>query len=246
MKTYGRRRSTDGTSQNQPLLLSPSHSFPSPSRCEGGEVSSLNSGGKDRQYSTMDVLRSRSHTSQAAVSACPLGSLELASPGLGAVGEPRLGNRRQDCTVMGTRRLWKGTTTSGKKRRRQDPKGQKDLKSKKRAAQMFLDFGQKDFGKQVLCPNCDMLYVLGAGVDEVQHSAMCAHVSRGVEFAGWAQERVAARFPDDGGRVVEVRPGDPLPHLQKVEEVKRVMDNDMGFALVGPSGVRAGAGAGTG
>ncbi|CAB1118872.1 unnamed protein product [Ectocarpus sp. CCAP 1310/34] len=44
------------------------------------------------------------------------------------------------------------------------------------------------------------------------------------------RERVKEAFADDGGRVVEVREGDPAPHLAKLREVERLMDADMGFA----------------
>ena len=44
------------------------------------------------------------------------------------------------------------------------------------------------------------------------------------------RERVKARFADDGGRVVEIRAGDPAAHLAKLREVQRLMDADMGFA----------------
>lgn len=37
-------------------------------------------------------------------------------------------------------------------------------------------------------------------------------------------------FPDDGGRVVEIREGDHATHLAKLGEVERLMDVDMGFA----------------
>lgn len=39
-----------------------------------------------------------------------------------------------------------------------------------------------------------------------------------------------ARFPDDGGRVIEIREGDTAPHRSKLKEVERLMDADMGFA----------------
>lgn len=39
-----------------------------------------------------------------------------------------------------------------------------------------------------------------------------------------------ARFPDDGGRIIEIRDGDPAAHRSKLQEVQRLMDADMGFA----------------
>eukprot|EP00752_Nemacystus_decipiens_P017847 g16003.t1 len=96
--------------------------------------------------------------------------------------------------------------------------------------QTFLDFGQRSLGQRILCPRCNLLYVCGSADDEARHSALCAKAARGVDFAGWKQERVKARFADDGGRVVEIRHGDPAPHLAKLREVESLMDGDMGFA----------------
>ena len=42
--------------------------------------------------------------------------------------------------------------------------------------QMFLDYGQKSFGKHVECPLCGMLYVVGDIVDESSHRANCSKV----------------------------------------------------------------------
>ncbi|CAN0008316.1 unnamed protein product, partial [Hapterophycus canaliculatus] len=80
-----------------------------------------------------------------------------------------------------------------------------------------------------LCPRCNVLYVCGSADDEAQHASICAKASRGVDFSGWKQERVKARFEDDGARVVEIREGDPAAHLAKLREVERLMDADMGF-----------------
>eukprot|EP00903_Cladosiphon_okamuranus_P008301 g7987.t1 len=97
-------------------------------------------------------------------------------------------------------------------------------------AQTFLDFGQRSLGQRILCPRCNLLYVCGSADDEARHAALCAKTARGVDFAGWKQERVKARFADDGGRVVEIRHGDPAAHLAKLREVESLMDADMGFA----------------
>ncbi|CBJ31471.1 conserved unknown protein [Ectocarpus siliculosus] len=96
--------------------------------------------------------------------------------------------------------------------------------------QTFLDFGQRSLGERALCPRCNLLYVRGSADDEERHAALCAKAARGIDFAGWKQERVKEAFADDGGRVVEVREGDPAPHLAKLREVERLMDADMGFA----------------
>jgi zinc-finger of acetyl-transferase ESCO len=42
--------------------------------------------------------------------------------------------------------------------------------------QMFLDLGQKLFGKSKECSNCGMFYVIGDVDDERQHNQICAQV----------------------------------------------------------------------
>lgn len=42
--------------------------------------------------------------------------------------------------------------------------------------QMYLDLGQKLFGKNKECPNCGMFYVIGDIDDECRHSRLCAKV----------------------------------------------------------------------
>ena len=44
--------------------------------------------------------------------------------------------------------------------------------------QMYLDLGQKLFGKNKECPNCGMFYVIGDTDDECRHKKLCAKVMR--------------------------------------------------------------------
>lgn len=43
--------------------------------------------------------------------------------------------------------------------------------------QMFLDIGQKVFGKNSACSRCGMVYVSGQPDDEARHAAFCKKVS---------------------------------------------------------------------
>jgi zinc-finger of acetyl-transferase ESCO len=105
-------------------------------------------------------------------------------------------------------------------------------KSSKKGQQLFLDYGQKSFGKREQCPLCGMLWVKGDVADEAQHASFCTAASQGVAFPGWKKERVVERWPAEEGapRVVEVRCSDAAPHVSKLEEVKVLMDSDMGFS----------------
>ncbi len=98
--------------------------------------------------------------------------------------------------------------------------------------QMYLDFGQSNFGRRKVCNVCGMMWTQGAPDDEVQHASFCSSFLKGVPFAGWQKERVASEWLEEGkegGRVVEIRPDDPSKHLGKLKDVLKQADADMGF-----------------
>ena len=96
-----------------------------------------------------------------------------------------------------------------------------------------------------------MLRVHGVAEDDTQHAKICKDYKEGVTCVGWKNERKLIEFDNrdntastrnSGGssssssstdRVVEVRDGDPLQHRRKVLEVKRIVDNELGFAISG-------------
>ena len=94
--------------------------------------------------------------------------------------------------------------------------------------QTYLDFGQKSHGKRTLCNICGLLYVNGEAEDEKDHANFCRSVNAGLAFQGWKMERLVwgAEGKD---KVVEVRPTDGPTQLAKAAEVKRIMDQEMGF-----------------
>ena len=68
----------------------------------------------------------------------------------------------------------------------------------------------------------------GEAEDEKEHATFCRSVSAGLAFQGWKDQRLVwgAEGKD---RVIEVRPGDGGPQLLKMGEIKRIMDQEMGF-----------------
>ena len=98
--------------------------------------------------------------------------------------------------------------------------------------QLCIDFGQRSLGRREQCYLCGMLWLKGDPTDEAAHAAFCASARAGVPFPGWKKERIIEAWPNEPGspKVVEIRAGDPAPHLAKLEEVKVLMDADMGFA----------------
>lgn len=102
-------------------------------------------------------------------------------------------------------------------------------KKKKKATkqeQMYLDLGQKDFG-HVTCPTCGMVYTRAQPDDEAAHIRHHKSFVSGLRFTGWKNECVVKEYHD--GRVIMVSPDNHPLHLKKVEEVRKVVDSELGF-----------------
>ncbi|XP_060106789.1 N-acetyltransferase ESCO2 [Heteronotia binoei] len=100
----------------------------------------------------------------------------------------------------------------------------KDLKD-----QMVIDAGQKHFGATV-CKACGMVYSAANPEDETQHVQYHQRFLEGIKYVGWKNERVVAEFWD--GKIILVRHGDPKYATKKVEEVRELVDNELGFKQV--------------
>jgi len=110
------------------------------------------------------------------------------------------------------------------------------LKKFKNLQQMYLDLGQANFGKQIICQTCGMLYVHGLSEDSLQHERICQDYRRGVLFQPpWP--RVVGKYGCD--IVVEVRPSDSYASQEKVMRVRTIVDNDLGFNCTASSEQRS-------
>lgn len=105
-------------------------------------------------------------------------------------------------------------------------------KKHKQSNQLFLDFGQKSFGKQSVCRECGMLFMESSEEDVKQHDVICKDYKEGVVCLGWKNERSVSTLGTDE-RILEIRPGDAPSHWRKVEQVKAIVDKSMGFAQSG-------------
>ncbi|XP_068747981.1 N-acetyltransferase ESCO1-like isoform X2 [Montipora capricornis] len=103
----------------------------------------------------------------------------------------------------------------------------------KKQEQMYLDLGQKDFG-HVTCPTCGMVYTKAQPEDEAAHIRHHKSFVSGLRFTGWKNECVAKEYHD--GRVIMVGPDAHPLHLRKIEEVRKVVDSELGFVADAPSG----------
>ncbi|TNN65785.1 N-acetyltransferase ESCO1 [Liparis tanakae] len=110
---------------------------------------------------------------------------------------------------------------------------QKEVKKLKEAdkdgTQTIIDAGQKHFGA-VACSVCGMLYSAANPEDESQHLLFHNQFISAVKYVGWKKERILAEYPD--GKMILVLPDDPKYALKKVEEIREMVDNDLGFQQV--------------
>ncbi|XP_016327436.1 N-acetyltransferase ESCO1-like isoform X1 [Sinocyclocheilus anshuiensis] len=97
------------------------------------------------------------------------------------------------------------------------------------AAQSGNDAGQKAFGA-VTCNVCGMLYSPSSPEDESQHLLFHNQFISAVRYVGWKKERILGEYPD--GKIILVLPDDPKYALKKVEEIREMVDNDLGFQQV--------------
>ncbi|XP_051969743.1 N-acetyltransferase ESCO1 isoform X2 [Xyrauchen texanus] len=97
------------------------------------------------------------------------------------------------------------------------------------ASQTSNDASQKAFGAMT-CNVCGMLYSPTSPEDESQHLLFHNQFISAVKYVGWKKERILGEYPD--GKIILVLPDDPKYALKKVEEIREMVDNDLGFQQV--------------
>uniref|UniRef100_A0A8D3CDF7 N-acetyltransferase ESCO acetyl-transferase domain-containing protein n=3 Tax=Scophthalmus maximus TaxID=52904 RepID=A0A8D3CDF7_SCOMX len=75
-----------------------------------------------------------------------------------------------------------------------------------------------------------MLYSAANPEDESQHLLFHNQFISAVKYVGWKKERILGEYPD--GKIILVLPDDPKYALKKVEEIREMVDNDLGFQQV--------------
>ncbi|NXS47145.1 ESCO2 acetyltransferase, partial [Balaeniceps rex] len=95
--------------------------------------------------------------------------------------------------------------------------------------QMIIDAGQKHFGA-VVCKSCGMIYTAASPEDEAQHIQHHERFLEALRYVGWKKERVVAEFWD--GKIVLILPNDPKYAVKKAEDVREIVDNELGFKQV--------------
>lgn len=92
--------------------------------------------------------------------------------------------------------------------------------------QLIIDAGQKKFG-HTTCPTCGMVYTLGDAEDEKLHTKHHNSFLAVVKFAGWKNQREVGIYPD--GKVIMVSPNDPKCMLNKMDEIRQMVDRELGI-----------------
>ncbi|CAG8467749.1 12355_t:CDS:10 [Cetraspora pellucida] len=97
----------------------------------------------------------------------------------------------------------------------------------KQTEQMFLDFGQKNFGVYT-CPECHMLYSRGTVEDEVVHAKYHKAVVRGITYTSYKHEIMLKQFPDDNSRVMMLIYDQSNPfEKRKILQILNVIDTEL-------------------
>ncbi|ONH95908.1 hypothetical protein PRUPE_7G095100 [Prunus persica] len=110
--------------------------------------------------------------------------------------------------------------------------GRTVVKNKKRSyAQFYLEFGQSDFNLHT-CSTCGVKYTAGDEEDEKAHKAFHKDYTRGIQFKGWYNERVVHTPSAEGGRIVLVLDCDPAAQRNKVGEVVKMMESELGSGWI--------------
>ncbi|XP_043918614.1 N-acetyltransferase ESCO2 isoform X2 [Protopterus annectens] len=92
--------------------------------------------------------------------------------------------------------------------------------------QFIIDAGQKHFGP-VSCKTCGMVYAAASPEDETQHAQYHQRLLEGIKFVGWKKERTMAEYWD--GKIIVVFPDDPKYAVKKAEDVRELVDSELGF-----------------
>ncbi|KAJ0247428.1 Protein CHROMOSOME TRANSMISSION FIDELITY 7 [Hirschfeldia incana] len=106
-------------------------------------------------------------------------------------------------------------------------KGPETVNKKRSYTQFHLELGQSDFLLRH-CPECGATYAPGDELDEKSHQSFHKEYMNGISFKGWQNER-AFKTPSLGkNRVVMVLENDSPAHRNKVQEVVKMMEVELG------------------
>ncbi|XP_010534388.1 PREDICTED: protein CHROMOSOME TRANSMISSION FIDELITY 7 isoform X2 [Tarenaya hassleriana] len=103
----------------------------------------------------------------------------------------------------------------------------KNLNKKRSYAQFHLELGQSDFLLRH-CAECGIKYAPGDELDEKNHRTFHKNHMHGIRFKGWQNERSFATHSFKGGRIIMIVEDDSPAHKNKVKEVVKTMEIELG------------------
>ncbi|XP_069584551.1 N-acetyltransferase ESCO2 [Ranitomeya imitator] len=113
------------------------------------------------------------------------------------------------------------------------PKLSKRKDGKKMADdQLIIDAGQKHFGP-VSCGSCGMIFSASSAEDEAQHAQYHQRLLERLRYVGWKKERIVAESFD--WKILMICPDDPKYARRKAEEVRELVDAELGFQQTNPN-----------
>ncbi|XP_042216519.1 N-acetyltransferase ESCO2-like [Homarus americanus] len=95
-------------------------------------------------------------------------------------------------------------------------------------SQMMIDAGQKKFGAQQ-CSVCELVYEVSNPSEEVYHNNYHNQFNT-LKFLGWKHEKVVRIMGTLDERVIMVSSEDPVHYWRKVEEIRQIVDTELGFS----------------
>ncbi|NXW24292.1 ESCO2 acetyltransferase, partial [Circaetus pectoralis] len=141
---------------------------------------------------------------------------------------PPASKKRMQATLNELTSLFGSSPPAKTSHTSQKSKKAKEL-CKRSRDQMIIDAGQKHFGA-IVCKSCSMIYTAASPEDEAQHIQHHERFLEGLRYVGWKKERVVAEFWD--GKIVLILPNDPKYAVKKAEDVREIVDNELGFKQV--------------
>ncbi|XP_013877765.1 N-acetyltransferase ESCO2 [Austrofundulus limnaeus] len=102
-------------------------------------------------------------------------------------------------------------------------------KEKQASDQLIIDAGQKQFGATT-CSSCGMIYSADNPEDNFQHTQFHQRFLNSIKYVGWKKERVVNKFFE--GKILLILADDPKYATKKAEEVRQVVDSELGFQQV--------------
>ncbi|KAF5737407.1 protein CHROMOSOME TRANSMISSION FIDELITY 7 [Tripterygium wilfordii] len=101
------------------------------------------------------------------------------------------------------------------------------LNKRRSYVQFHLELGQSDFLLHT-CTACGIKYAPGDEDDEKTHKTFHNNYTHGIPFKGWRNGRTVHMPCIEGGRIVLVLDCDPLAQRNKVQEVVKMMEIELG------------------